>query len=222
MHCAFKSKWYRMEHTFMFWGEHRLSAHVYGALTDHAYPLNSSKPERLLSFSSAPSLPIHNPSSLIQNSCCEAFDWAAAVTVATALKSIVDYILGSVYAALMLFGFVGGCVIKTTLSERRRQEGKLPWSHVSSTPILVPSSFGLGSFTVRVLRCEARAIRGQGLGDAWKEEAAFPVSGLYFVSITEVISINQWFWAQIMGRKWHKLPCASSISNGRTTLLVLQ
>ncbi len=102
--------------------------------------------------------------------------------MATVLKSIVGYILVSVYAALMLFGFLGGCVIKTTLSERRRREGKLGWRcHEAMflpffpphNPVLIPSSLGLGSFTVRVLRCEARAIRGQGLGHVWKEEAAF-------------------------------------------------
>lgn len=46
-----------------FGGEHSLSAHVYGALTAHAYPLNSPRPERMLSYSSAPflkNLPIHS------------------------------------------------------------------------------------------------------------------------------------------------------------------
>ncbi len=36
------------------------------------------------------------------------------------------------------------------------------------------------------------------------------VSGLHFVSITKVISINQWVCTQIMCRK-DKLLCASSI-----------
>lgn len=208
-----------------FGGEHRLSAYVYGALTDHAYPLNSPRPERLLSFSSAPSLPILNPSSLIQNSRREAYDWAAAVTVATALKSIVGYILGSVYAALMLFGFLGGCVIKTTLTKRRRREGKLGW-RCRETMLLPffprphpphPRSLFLraGIIYRKSVEMWASCHSRSGAGGCMEGGGSvLLVSGLHFVSITEVISINQWVCTQIMGRKWHKLPCASSISNG--------
>ncbi len=197
-------------HIHVFGGEPHLSAHVYETLTDHAYLLNSPRPERLLSFSSAPSLPI-------QNSCCEAYDWAAAVTVATVQKSIVGYILVSVYSALMLFGFLGGCIIKTTLSERRQREGKLVWRCHESMflPFFPPHNPRPHSLFLRagIIYRKSVEIWGSchsrsGVGACMEGGGSVPlVSGLHFVSITKVISINQWGCTQIMCRRQQPTVC---------------
>lgn len=108
---------------------------------------------------------------------------------------------------------LGGCVIKTTPSERRWRVRKLWWwCHVSSIlsfplpcffpSILIPSSLGLGSLSVRVLRCVLCHSRSRVWGCMEGGGSVLLVSGLHFVSITEVISINQWACTHIMGRKW--------------------